>query len=286
MNHIVTQRFIECFDKLKELNKVRSGRQFAMTLDYLPQSFSEILNGRRDVTIDLLRKAVEVYNFNPVYICRGDGSFFYREEGHDSARVLTIVTDPDDNERIVHVPVKAQAGYAGEQLDPVFVSELPAYSLPDYAYRSGTFRSFDVSGDSMEPVLYSKDKVICSFVEQHLWESGIKDHHVYVVVSAGDVLVKRVVNNIRRHRHLELHSDNDYYPPIRMNVNDIREVWMVRTRLADFDHSPPDRQEYIGQQQTDIQGMLRTVEQQSEMISRLQRTIDRLVDVHQPINTL
>ncbi|MFT5385521.1 MAG: hypothetical protein ACI81W_002929, partial [Saprospiraceae bacterium] len=65
---IVTQRFIKCHNHLKEEGTVRSSRQFALSLDYLPQSLSEILKGRRDVTIELLRKAVEKYKINPVYI--------------------------------------------------------------------------------------------------------------------------------------------------------------------------------------------------------------------------
>ena len=61
MNNVVTQRFIKCHDKLKEDNRIRSSRQFAMSLDYLPQSLSEIIKGRRDVTIELLRKAIDKY---------------------------------------------------------------------------------------------------------------------------------------------------------------------------------------------------------------------------------
>ena len=61
LNSIVTQRFIKCHNKLREENRIRSSRQFALSLEYLPQSLSEILKGRRDVTIELLRKAVEKY---------------------------------------------------------------------------------------------------------------------------------------------------------------------------------------------------------------------------------
>lgn len=67
----VTKRFLDCFEQLKLTNKVRSGRQFAVSLDYLPQSFSEIVNGRREVTVELLRKATEQYNLNPAYLLMG-----------------------------------------------------------------------------------------------------------------------------------------------------------------------------------------------------------------------
>ena len=160
MSSIITKRFIKCHNKLREDNLVRSSRQFALSLDYLPQSLSEILKGRRDVTIELLRKSVELYKINPVYIYTGEGPMFMSEEDHKSFRVLTIVTNAQDDERIVHVPVPAQAGYAGEMTNPTFISNLPTYTLPDYKYKVGTHRSFDVAGDSMEPTLFEGDKVI------------------------------------------------------------------------------------------------------------------------------
>ena len=131
--------------------------------NYLPQSLSEIVKGRRDVTIEVLRKAVEVYDLNPVYLVTGKGNMFGGGDEDKNFRLLTIVTDSDEDERIVHVPVPAQAGYASEMMDPSFISELPTFTLPDYRYKSGTHRSFDVSGDSMEPTLFEGDKVICSF---------------------------------------------------------------------------------------------------------------------------
>lgn len=48
----------------------------------------------------------------------------------------------------------AQAGYTGRFADPVYIHELPCYSLPDFKFKTdGTMRSFEVSGESMEPTL-------------------------------------------------------------------------------------------------------------------------------------
>ena len=218
MNNVVTQRFIKCHDKLREDKRIKSSRQFALSLEYLPQSLSEILKGRRDVTIELLRKAVERYQMNPVYIYTGDGPMFMSEEDHKSFRVLTIVTNGQDDERIVHVPVPAQAGYAGELANPTFIQDLPSFTLPDYKYKVGTHRSFDVSGDSMEPTLFEGDKVICSFLEPTLWETSIKDNYVYVIVTRGDILVKRVFNKLKEGKYLELKSDNGFYEPYQVSI--------------------------------------------------------------------
>jgi phage repressor protein C with HTH and peptisase S24 domain len=276
MNSIVTQRFIKCHDKLREENRVRSSRQFALSLDYLPQSLSEILKGRRDVTIELLRKAVEHYKINPVYIYTGEGPMFMSEEGHKSFRILTIVTNAQEDEQIVHVPIPAQAGYAGEVADPSFIQNLPSFSLPDYKYKVGTHRSFDVAGDSMEPTLFEGDKVICSFLDPTLWETSIKDNYVYVIVTRGDVLVKRVNNLIKGQKQLELLSDNNFYETYRMNMGDIREIWYVRAKISPFLPSPNNIKKYLHEE---IKELKSVINDQSRLINNLNATIEKLLNI-------
>lgn len=277
MNSIITQRFIRCHDKLREEGRVRSSRQFALSLEYLPQSLSEILKGRRDVTIELLRKAVEVYKLNPVYIYTGEGPMFMTEESHKSFRVLTIVTNTAEDERIVHVPVPAQAGYASELTDPTFIQDLPSYSLPDYKYKVGTHRSFDVAGDSMEPTLFEGDKVICSYLEPTLWESSIKDNYVYIIVTRGDVLVKRLTNKIKSEKTLTLISDNSYYEPLDISIGDVREIWYVRAKISPFLPSPQNIQNMLRDEVKELQN---TIKEQSRLIQNLNRTIEKLVDLN------
>jgi phage repressor protein C with HTH and peptisase S24 domain len=278
MSSIITQRFIRCHDKLREENRVRSSRQFALSLDYLPQSLSEILKGRRDVTIELLRKAVDIYKINPVYIYTGEGPMFMTEEDHKSFRVLTIVTNASDDERIVHVPVPAHAGYASELTDPTFIQDLPTFSLPDYKYKVGTHRSFDVAGDSMEPTLFEGDKVICSYLEPTLWETSIKDNYVYVIVTRGDVLVKRLTNKIKAEKALTLISDNGYYEPFDINIGDVREIWYVRAKISPFLPSPQNIQNMLRDEVKELQN---TINAQSRLINNLNTTIEKLVDLGQ-----
>lgn len=275
MSSVVTQRFINCHNKLKETNQVRSSRQFALSLDYLPQSLSEILKGRRDVTIELLRKAVEIYKINPVYIYTGEGPMFMTEQDHADFRVLTIVTNKQEDERIVHVPIPAQAGYAGDMIDPAFMEDLPTFTLPDYKYKVGTHRSFDVSGDSMEPTLFEGDKVICSFLEPSLWESSLKDSYVYVIVTRGDIVVKRVLNRLKKEKYVELRSDNDFYKPYQVPIGEIREVWYVRAKISPFLPSPQNVQHLL---HGEIGELKKTILQQSEIIQQLTANVEKILN--------
>lgn len=274
MNSLVTQRFVKCINQLKSDGVVRSMRQFAMSVDYLPQSLSEILKERRDVTIELLRKSVEEYKMNPVYIYTGKGPLFMTDEDNKNLRVLTIVTNSQDDERIVHVPGPAQSAYASELSKPSFIQDLPSFTLPDYKYKVGTHRSFDVAGDSMETTLFEGDKVICSFLEPTLWESSLKNSFVYVIVTRGDILVKRVYNYLKDEKQIELHSDNSFYEPYRLSLGDIREIWYVRAKISPFLPSPQNISNIL---RDEMQELRKQLGNQNRMIELLNETMEKLV---------
>ncbi len=267
MSNLVTIRFIECHDRLRDMGRVRSSRQFALALDYLPQSLSEMIKGRRDVTIELIRKAVALYQFNPGYLFTGEGPPFLQQEVQPEVRTLTIVADSNSHERIVHVPASTQATYAAEAGNPAFMQQLPTYTLPDQAYQKGTYRSFDVANNSMEPTLMASDKVIGQYVAPAQWTTTIKDNNVYVVVNHHDVFVKRVVNKIAENEYIELHSDNSLYDRQPMLVDDIREVWHVRSHLSNMLLDSAHQRNHKLQEQ--ITMMQQLLEEQSKQIQRL-----------------
>ncbi len=266
MNSVVTERFMTCIATLKAQNKVKSMRQFALSLDYLPQGLSEMANGRRDVTIELMRKAIEKFDFNSDYIFTGQGSHL-RNEKQDDLKVLAIVTDAQNEECIVHVPYAAQAGYIDQFTDPQFVKELPAYNLPYDSIRGGSYRSFDIEGTSMEPTLQHNDKVVCSFIEPQYWEPAIKNGQVYVVLTDGGIVVKRLINHIRSNRTLDLVSDNSHFDIIKIPANEIREVWWVRLKISPYLDKPASQ---------DI-GLHNQLEHQNRMIEQLSKTVSQLV---------
>lgn len=276
MPSIVTERFISCHNRLKDEGRIRSSRQFALKLGYRAQNLNEILKGNRDAPLELIRQAVEVFRISPLYLYSGEGSMFIQDDIRPDLKILTVVTDHKGEERIVHVPVPAQAGYSQEVVDPVYFQDLPAYSLPDKKYQNGTFRSFDVAGDSMQPTLLEGDKVICRYLDPGDWMTGIRDHHVYVVVTRTQVLVKRVINNLYKHRHLELLSDNEFYRSIRVNVGEIRELWHIHAKISHFSHALPNVRQQDEENVT-LDELRDTVNKQSQLISQLNHTLSQML---------
>lgn len=275
MSNIVTQRFINCHNKLIADNTVRSSRQFAMSLDYLPQSLGEILKGRRDVTIEVLRKAIELYKINPFYIFCGEGSMLHTDgPQNNSGLPITIIDSKDQVEKIVHVPIAAQAGYGGQIHDPIYFNDLKTFSLPDDRYNVGTFRCFDVAGDSMEPTLFEGDKVVCSFIEKDAIANTLRDNYVYVIVTKNDVLVKRIINKIHDSGCIEVFSDNDFYKPYPIPVEDIEEVWFVKVKISPFMPSPSNVRNNF---HNEVETLKATIQGQSDVIKELNVTIEKML---------
>jgi phage repressor protein C with HTH and peptisase S24 domain len=97
-------------------------------------------------------------------------------------------------------------------------------------YRNGSFRAFQVSGESMQSTLYEGDWVICRYVER--WDRDIRDTYVHVVVTEEAILVKRVNNRLSERGQLTLHSDNPAYPVQFVDGEQVREVWVAVGKLS------------------------------------------------------
>jgi hypothetical protein len=256
----ITTRFLACADHLISQGRVRSRRDFAIAIGYHPQGMSELGKGKRAVPLEVLTRAVEHFRLNPAYVLLGEGDILEEKkaEADFQLRNLSIVTDQNGLERIVHVPFPAQAGYGRLCDDPEYIGELPTYTLPDPQFRSGTYRSFEIAGPSMEPTFRPGDMVIAAFVEPRYWEQAIRDNQVFILVTMQDVLIKRIHNRLRTDRMLECISDNQEFELFTIHVEDIREVWKARMRITPYLDAPSaDKSDAISRQLMEQQELLK-----------------------------
>ncbi|MCC9165533.1 XRE family transcriptional regulator [Pontibacter harenae] len=143
-------------------------------------------------------------------------------------RVLAITVDKEDKENIELVPYKASAGYLNGYADPEFMEELPRFNLPMLG-SGGTYRAFEISGDSMLPIA-SGTVIVGRFIEE--W-SAIKDGTPCIIVSQKEgVVFKRLYNKIKDAAVLRLHSDNPVYSPYELHVEDVLEIWEAKSYIS------------------------------------------------------
>ena len=142
-------------------------------------------------------------------------------------RVLAITVDKKDNENIEMVPVKAAAGYLTGYADPSYIKELNKFRLPFLP--SGTYRAFEIKGDSMLPV-QPGSVIVGEYLDN--WKN-IKDGHTYIIISKHDGIVyKRVFNQIEENGSLILRSDNVSYPAYPIKVDEVVEIWKAVLNIS------------------------------------------------------
>ncbi len=253
----VTERFVATLRGMKKEGVISSFRQFALSVDYLPQSVSEIINGRRDVSLEVLRKSIALYNMNPVFLFTGDGPPFITNEVSKDGRFQTIVTDHNHQKKVIFIPKDIQPEYASQMDQSVLLSKQLTIQLPEIIHQKNDYRAFEISGDAMEPILYEGDKVVCSWIEPTLWLKIIRDHYVYVVVTHDNVYVNRIKNQLSDKGQILLCSDNIYYNEIAIQLADIREIWFVRMKISPFLASPKNVKLALHDELDAIQSMLK-----------------------------
>lgn len=168
-----------------------------------------------------------------------------------SVRVLSIAVDGKDREQIVLVGEKARAGYTAGYADPEFVADLPRLQLPFLP--AGTYRAFEIAGDSMLPV-QPGSIVVGEYVTE--W-TDLQDGQTYVLLTAEDGIVyKRVFNQLEDRGKLVLQSDNPSYPPYDLQADQLLEAWEAKLSIGRISRKPDER-----------------VDDMMQMLSKLQREV-------------
>lgn len=134
------------------------------------------------------------------------------------------------NTEVPLVGIKAQAGYIRgfEQTD--YLDTLEQYSLPPGVNPTGAVWSyFEVDGDSMEPTFFAGDLVLASMVPHEDWPD-VKDFSVYVILTASQLMLKRVFR--KNADEWVLLSDNEEaYPQAILPVSEVKQVWTFRRHI-------------------------------------------------------
>ncbi|SMO45765.1 XRE family transcriptional regulator [Solitalea koreensis] len=171
-------------------------------------------------------------------------------------RVLSITVDQNNNENVELVPAKASAGYLNGYADPQYVAELPKFHLP--FLRGGTFRAFELKGDSMLP-LESGTIVVGEYIPNF---NDVKTGETYVILSKDEGIVyKRVINKIKENKTLRLQSDNKSYETYSINAEDVLEIWKAKAYISTAFPSP------VGEP---------SLEKLTEMVEQLQKSVTKL----------
>jgi phage repressor protein C with HTH and peptisase S24 domain len=128
------------------------------------------------------------------------------------------------------VGIKAQAGYIKGFEETDYMEALEKYSLPPGVNPTGAvWRYFEIDGDSMEPTFSPGDVVLATMVPHVDWQD-IKNFYVYVILTADQLLIKRIYK--KSDQEWVLVSDNEEVAPQTViQVEDIKQLWLMRRHI-------------------------------------------------------
>lgn len=248
---------------LKYLRKKKglTQQQFADEIGIKRSLVGAYEEDRAEPKYDLLKRIAEYYDFTIDEFINEEinDKWKPKPKGHGSnLRILSISVDQDDKENIELVPVKASAGYLNGFSDPEYIKDLPKFQLPLPALKQGTFRGFEIMGDSMLPI-QPGSIVIGEYLEN--W-SEVKTGETYIIISKNEgVVYKRAGNRFKENKELKLISDNKVYDPYSVAAEDIMEIWKAKAYITSSLPDPTPEP---------------TMETLTHMMSQMQKSISQM----------
>ncbi len=207
----------------EELGKTQS--EFAKLLD-AGSTTADIERGKKKITGKVVTELLRQFHVNPLWLYGTSYNKYLETSSSTAPKVVTM--DTQERENMIMVPIKASAGYAHNMQDTDWYQELPAFQIPLPQYKEGSFRAFQVRGDSMLPVLQPGEWVMGKAVESI---RQANDNRIHVVVTADTVVVKKLRKSEIQNQ-VNLISLNRDYPVIEQSIDTIRELWEVNSKLS------------------------------------------------------
>ncbi len=250
-------------NNLKYLRKKKghTQQQFADVMDIKRSLIGAYEEDRAEPKYDLLKKIAEYFDLTIDEFINETINDKWKPKPKNlgsNLRVLSISVDSNDNENIELVPVKASAGYLNGFADPQYIQDLPKFQLPIPALRQGTFRAFEIMGDSMLPI-QPGSVIIGEYLDN--WNE-VKTGETYVIISKNEgVVYKRAGNRFKENTALKLISDNKTYDAYAIAAEDILEIWKAKAYISTTLPEPAQEP---------------TIENLSTMMAQMQKSISQL----------
>lgn len=199
-------------------------------LNISQSAYSRMEKGiRSNLTIDHMHTIVEKYSVNPLFLLSGDLPYFIEANNLSGSRLNEPSIPYGSRSTTILVPLKAHASYVNEYTQEP--SDLPRVIIPGLVASGG--RVFEISGNSMEPILLHGDYVGCQRVEN---PHTIRDGTIYVVVSRTQGITVKYLR-VTLHALRCLSANATEHLPFDLDLDEVREIWEVQIRITRHLHS-------------------------------------------------
>lgn len=222
------ERRIERFDQYMSY-KGLNDNQVTMALGLSIGTIGKSRGENRDLSNRVVELILNFYtDLNRSWLLTGEGSMLKGPKLSGEAEILM----PEEVGEFVKVPVVpygARAGVTGDY-EQIFASdEYESVMIPKDKVRGGKYLVFTVTGDSMEPELRARDRILAKHVEHTYWQEmplHIHSYRVWVLITRDEgILTKQIVEHNVEERTVRLHSFNPIYPDFTISLEGVLDIF-------------------------------------------------------------
>ena len=214
--------------RLKELRQELNLTQSQMA-ELLGESLStaDLERGKTKLSGKAVMILLKEFHINPMWLFgESEKKILNPFEINTVPKAITV--NSEGNENILLVNAKAAAGYGQNIGDAEYMNQLPAFHFPLSEYRNASFRGFQITGDSMVPLIQSGDWALAKAVNSL---EEVVDDKVYIIVENESIRLKKIKRKNQK-RELELISLNPEYPPTTISTETVLELWEYHSKIS------------------------------------------------------
>lgn len=162
----------------------------------------------------------------------GDYETFTSKNGNE----YSVISDNNYLLTVKLVSQKAYAGYLAGFSQAEYLKELPSLQTSVKNFHNGTYRAFEVKGDSMDCdkkyAIQEGDIAIGRQLHQEMWKYKlhIHDYKEWIIVHDGGIIIKHISAHDVENGVIHCVSYNDdkmIYPDFDLNLKDVYELYNV-----------------------------------------------------------
>ena len=257
----ITTRFIEAFEALHKEGKVRSARQFALSIETYAQSFNDIRKGRREATLQMVQKLIEKYDRNANYLLTGRGSL-------NSANCQLKEMNP--TAKVKFLQAHQYSCYA-QSIAHKNTEELNwvEWVLPKAMLGHSVEMAIQCNTDHLSPNVAKGDVLFSRRIPKEAWKSNLSTRSTYcLVLSEGMVMVRLEGNDANGIKITKDDRDIPKYIPF----DEIQEIWSPFAKW-----SQKVMQEVPTLKTAKIDSLEQKIEEQTATLQRLGQMVQGLV---------
>jgi transcriptional regulator with XRE-family HTH domain len=199
--------------------------EFSRKIGITQGALSQIEGNKSSISVETLERICRNFQVNPDWMLDGSGEMF-KQNSIQQAKASSLKL-PRLKQVTVLIRNDAHADYLDRIDDEHHLQGLDGYRIP--GFENGNYRMFEISGESMVPLLYENEIVITEEITDTV---SVREGNIYVIITAKGIVVKKLYFNPETPQYLKFVSENKKFNDYQIPRDEIMQLWEVKAKIS------------------------------------------------------